>query len=443
MVIVRIFLIALFSLVVSGCGGGGSGGSSGSSGGNVDSNSAPIANAGADQNVTTGSTVTLNASASSDADGDMLEYAWSFQALPNGSSATLSSSTSVTPFFIADMDGEYIVRLTVTDGTATSTADTVSILASSANSAPVAVAGNNQNVTTGSLVTLNGSNSYDADNDPLTYAWVMTSKPSSSAATLSDPTAVMPTFTADVEGAYSIVLRVSDGVATSATSTTTIIASSSNSVPVANAGTDQNVVIGRALTLDGTGSSDADGNFLTYDWSFTSLPTGSHATLSDTSTAQPTLTPDIAGTYVVTLRVDDGTDESAADSVVITAAQNYTDLFEVSSQTNATVISGYWQPGSQFILTLKNNSSYSFTPTLLEVSNGSDLNFLSSELTILIGRELAPGEEYALLPGRNLITTFILRYAHTGDITMTYHLKETQTEEEVVFQQIFLLEDQN
>ena len=440
MVIARILLITLFPLIVSGCGGGGSGGFSGSSG---DTNSAPVANAGADQNVTTGSTVNLEASASSDADGDILKYAWSFQVLPNGSSATLSNPASVSPSFTADMDGEYTVRLTVTDGTDTSSADTVSILASSTNSIPVAVAGNTQNVATGSLVSLNGSNSYDADNDPLTYAWEISSKPSLSMATLSDPTDVTPTFTADAEGEYRIVLRVSDGTATSAASTTKIIASSSNSIPVASAGTDQNIVIGRELILDGTGSSDADGDSLTYDWNFTSLPTGSNATLSSSSIAQPTLTPDIAGIYVVTLRVDDGTDESAADSVVINAAQNYTDLFEVSPQTNATVISGDWQPGSQFFLTLKNNSPYSFTPTLLEVSNGSDLNFSSSELTILIGRELAPGEEYALLPGRNLITTFILRYAHTGDITMTYHLKETQTEEEAVFQQTFLLEDQN
>jgi len=439
-VIARILLIALFSLVVSGCGGGGSGGSSGSSG---NTNSAPVANAGADQNVTTGSTVNLDASASSDADGDMLMYAWSFQVLPNGSSATLSNPASVSPSFTADMEGEYIVRLTVTDGTDTSSADTVSILASSANSVPVAVAGSTQNVATGSLVSLNGGNSYDADNDPLTYAWEISSKPSLSTATLSDPTDVTPTFTADADGEYSIELRVSDGTATSAASTTKIIASSSNSAPVASAGVDQNIVIGRELTLDGTGSSDADGDSLTYAWSFTSLPDGSNATLSDNSIAQPTFTPDIAGSYVVTLRVDDGTDESAADSVVINAAQNYTDLFEVSSQTNATVISGSWQAGSQFFLTLKNNSPYSFTPTLIEVTNGSDLNFSASEPSALIGRELEPGEEYSLIPGRILTVGFKLSYPHAGDITMTYHLKETQTEEEVIFQQTFLLEDQN
>ena len=440
MVIARILLIALFSLVVSGCGGGGSGGSSGSSG---DTNSTPVANAGADQNVATGSTVNLDASASSDADGDMLTYAWSFQVLPNGSSATLSNPASVSPSFTADMDGEYIVRLTVTDGTDSSSADTVSILASSANSTPVAIAGSPQNVATGSLVLLNGGNSYDADNDPLTYAWEISSKPSLSTATLSDPTNVTPTFTADAEGEYSIVLRVSDGTATSAASTTKIIASSSNSVPVANAGNDQNVVIGRELTLDGTASSDADNDSLTYDWRFTSLPDGSNATLSDNSIAQPSLTPDIAGNYVVTLRVDDGTEESETDSVIINAEQSYTDLFEASSQTNAVVTNDSWQPGSRFILQLANNSSYPFTPTLLEVSNGSDLNYSSSELVVLIGRELAPGEEYSLLPGRNLITTFILSYAHAGDITMTYHLKEAQTDEEIIFQQKFLLEDQN
>ena len=65
------------------------------------------------------------------------------------------------------------------------------------NNLPVASAGGIQNVQTGTLVTLDGSASNDADSDPLTYSWAFTSVPVGSSAVLSDTTAVQPTFTAD------------------------------------------------------------------------------------------------------------------------------------------------------------------------------------------------------------------------------------------------------
>ena len=52
-------------------------------------NTAPIADAGIDQNVITGSLVTLDGSKSSDPNDDMLSYNWSFTAKPTGSSAAV------------------------------------------------------------------------------------------------------------------------------------------------------------------------------------------------------------------------------------------------------------------------------------------------------------------------------------------------------------------
>jgi fermentation-respiration switch protein FrsA (DUF1100 family) len=81
----------------------------------------------------------------------------------------------------------------------------------SPNSAPVANAGSAQNVVAGTLVTLDGGASSDANNDPLNYVWTLTSKPAGSTAVLTSSTSAKPTFTADVAGTYSAALVVNDG----------------------------------------------------------------------------------------------------------------------------------------------------------------------------------------------------------------------------------------
>jgi hypothetical protein len=286
----------------------------------------PVANAGPDQNVNTTSLVTLVGSGSSDADGDPLTYIWSFTSKPDGSSAALSSTTAVNPTFTADLNGSYILQLVVNDGMVDSAADTVTITATASisNVAPVANAGPNQNVITTSIVALDGSGSSDADaGDTLTYLWSFTSKPSGSSATLSNTTIVNPTFTADLDGDYALQLIVNDGTVDSAPDTVTVTATTANATPVANAGIDQSVDTLSVVTLDGSGSSDADaGDTLTYLWSFTSKPSGSSAALSSTTIVNPTFTADLAGDYVVQLIVNDATVNSSPDTVTVTATDS-------------------------------------------------------------------------------------------------------------------------
>lgn len=88
--------------------------------------------------------------------------------------------------------------------------------------------------------------------------------------------------------------------------------------PVADAGEDQVVTVGDTVTLDGSGSTDPEDDALSYSWSITSRPFGSVAILSDASMINPGFVPDREGSYIISLIVNDGTSDSAADSVTIT-----------------------------------------------------------------------------------------------------------------------------
>ena len=73
----------------------------------------------------------------------------------------------------------------------------------------------------------------------MTYEWSFVSKPSSTA-TLSDPSAVKPTFLLDKAGTYILQLLVNDGTDTSVPDQ--VVISTQNSRPVADAGEDQSGV---------------------------------------------------------------------------------------------------------------------------------------------------------------------------------------------------------
>ena len=97
--------------------------------GNQPGNAAPVAEAGDDQPLQTGTTGQLSGSASIDPDGGPLTYLWSLDAVPPGSTgATLTSPNLATSGFIPDVAGFYKLRLTVSDGQA-SHHDTLTVMA--------------------------------------------------------------------------------------------------------------------------------------------------------------------------------------------------------------------------------------------------------------------------------------------------------------------------
>ena len=208
----------------------------------------------------------------------------------------------------------------------------------------------------GGTVTLDGSGSTLGENTDdldlvLTYFWEVDTRPFGSqivdeslvvAGTSLDgddddaydgdpaaPETATVEFTPDLVGLYGITLQVSDGFRVSDLDHVVIAVGSTNICPVPDAGPDVVALTGQPASLDGTGTSDPDvddeGNPqpLQWLWHFSLVPNGSALTDGDIfsqGTAQPYIIPDIAGTYILQLRVTDGTCTSEPEYVTVLAS---------------------------------------------------------------------------------------------------------------------------
>ncbi len=267
-------------------------------------NSPPVADAGPDQEVNPGDTVTLNGTGSSDPDEDVLTYSW---VQDSGPAVTLTGANTAQPTFTAPNGPATLVfQLTVTDPDNATDTDTVTIVV---NGTPTANAGPDQEVNLGDTVTLDGTGSTDPDSDTLTYSWEQTG--GGTVVTLSDPSSAQPTFTAP-EGPDVLVftLTVTDPGGETSTDSVTITI---NGPPTADAGPDQDAELGDTVTLDGTGSTDPDGDILLYSWIQTAGPA---VTLVGANTANPTFTaPAGPGVLTFQLTVDDQNGRTDTDEV--------------------------------------------------------------------------------------------------------------------------------
>ncbi len=211
--------------------------------------------------------------------------------------------------------------LTVNDGLLSSAADTVDITVP-ANAAPTVNAGTDLTVSGNSTVTLAGTAS-DNENDPLTFSWTQTAGPS---VTLTGGNTLTPSFTAPVATASAQVLTFSptatDGISTSAPDAVNVTVEA-NQDAIANAGPDQPVAGNSTVSLDATGSTDPDGDPLTFAWAQTAGPS---VTLNGANTATPSFTAPVATLAAQLLSfevtVTDGIGQPSTDGVDITIAPN-------------------------------------------------------------------------------------------------------------------------
>ena len=284
---------------------------------NAAPNQAPVANAGADQNITLPvSTATLNGSSSRDADGTIASYLWAQISGPSTSALSATNTASITVSNL--VQGVYSYKLTVRDNSNATASDTVTVTVNAApNQAPVANAGADQNITLPvSTATLNGSSSRDADGTIASYLWAQISGPSTSALSATNTASI--TVSNLVQGVYSYKLTVRDNSNATASDTVTVtVNAAANQAPIANAGANQTIKLPvNTATLNGSASSDPDGVISSYRWAQTSGPSAS--VLSSSATAIITVSGLQSGVYTYRLTVTDNNGATAIAYTTVT-----------------------------------------------------------------------------------------------------------------------------
>ena len=315
------------------------------------------ANAGVDQEVVSGATVTLDGSASIvDGRTSIAQYSWARTGGTTGGTVTLNpSATVVRPTFTADTlaegaaDVTHIFTLTVTDNEDNTSVDTVTITVT----APVPAD------TTAPTAMFEGPTTHDGKT-PFDMAFVFsepvvgfmaddvvrTPYDLPSSAIVSNYRPAISNFRKDSTNAlrYTFTLtpkapnalyspydfdvriprhRLTDGAGNQNERIVGPIVIYSNVDPVANAGTDQTVTSEAMVELDGSGSTD-NGTIASHAWVRTGGTTGGSVTLSDTKVAKPTFTADAlaAGAnnviHIFTLTVTDNEGATDTDTVTIT-----------------------------------------------------------------------------------------------------------------------------
>ncbi|WP_243076173.1 PKD domain-containing protein [Microbacterium sp. SS28] len=237
-------------------------------------------------------TADVDATASTDADGNLATYEWTF-----GDGAT---ATGVTASHVYTLAGTYTITLKVTDATALSstTTRTVSV---APNQAPTAAF---TATPTHLSVAFDAATSSDSDGTIAGYAWDFGDGQTATGATA--------THVYAAAGTYTVALSVTDDDGAVGTLSKSVTVSEAPNVPPVAAFTVSSDLL--TVSVDGSGSSDTDGTIASYAWQFGDGATGTG------STAQHSYA--TAGTYTVTLTVTDNRGATATVTHDATAVAN-------------------------------------------------------------------------------------------------------------------------
>ena len=248
-----------------------------------------------------------------------------------------------------------------------------------ANQSPVANAGQSMTVPSGTIVSLNGTNSFDPDGDSISHHWTQTAGPS---VTISNPTAAGPVLTAPTVQGLTILtfqLTVSDGLVDSSASVD-ITVTKPNRPPVLSSIGDRTVTVGSTLQFT-VSASDLDDDPLIY--SVAPLP--ANATF-DAGTRVFAFTPIVSqvGSFSLTVAVSDGKGGAVSESIRITVTAGL--AINITTPTNGATV-----PAGQLIVrgSITNPSGGEIGLTVNGVSTAVQQNafvglvFVSAETTSL------------------------------------------------------------
>jgi PKD repeat protein len=283
-------------------------------------------------------------------------YSWRLTQVPPGSTATLSGLTSlgtsaqVAPSFVPDVAGTYELSVMVVDQLGLSSLPVTFTVAVSNCTAPLTVTSISApgGVPTGLPVSLSANvtdpNTPSTNPEagpvvckvavaPYSYNWSLVGQPSNSHAGLNSSTASAPSFVPDVAGTYTVSVVVVDAAGNRSPATTSTITASDCAAPL-TAGIDAagGIAVGLPLAMTATvgDPNDPATNVscsaavapLSYAWTLIGLPSNSHAALNNAAVASPSFTPDVAGTYALSLQVSDAIGNRSAPvttNVVVSA----------------------------------------------------------------------------------------------------------------------------
>ena len=275
----------------------------------------PVANAGPNK-TTSSSSITLYGSGT-DKDGKIVSYKWTQY---GGATASLSNANTPNVTVSGMQDGDYYLRLTVTDDDGATHYDNTKIAVSGSSSsreststpniAPIAYAGPNKS-TNSSSIKLYGSGT-DKDGKIVSYKWT---KYGGAAVSLYNANTPTVTVSGLKPGKYYLRLTVTDddgathydNMLINVGSSTASLDNSTNLSPVADAGPNKKVEGAHYVKVYGSGR-DKDGSIVAYKWS---QYAGPDVTLKNATSPTVTVTGLDAGKYYLKLTVKD--DDGAVD----------------------------------------------------------------------------------------------------------------------------------
>jgi PKD repeat protein len=248
-------------------------------------NQAPVASTSGPYSAMLGEAVQLDASSSTDTDGSITSYIWSF--------GDGSSGNGVRPTHSYSSQGTYNVTLTVTDNDGAVDSVMTNVTINPANQPPIADPGDAYFANDGEAVMFDGSGSSDPDGSIVSYAWNFGDSVSS--------TEMNPSHTYAAAGNYTVSLTVTDNQGLTGTAMTAVTIGSvvSQQAPVAQVNGPYSGSVMVSVNFSGNGSVDPDGTIVSYEWDF-----GDGETIFDSSDSASHVYSQ-SGSYTVTLKVTD------------------------------------------------------------------------------------------------------------------------------------------